>query len=76
MALALAQAAQGLPGLTALSMLGFALGYTALVFVAGVFGGELMQRVRGRSFEAPRAAAAALLVVAGVGFGVVGIAWF
>ena len=71
-----AATAQGLPGLTALSMLGFALGYTALVFVAGVFGGELMQRVRGRSFEAPRAAAAALLVVAGVGFGVVGIAWF
>lgn len=71
-----ASSAQGIPGLAVASMTGFAFGYTALVFVAGVFGGSLVARVRRRSFEAPRAAAAALLVVAGLGFAATGIAWF
>ena len=63
-------------GATVASMIGFALGYTALVFLAGVFGGAVVARVRERSFEAPRAAAAALLLVAGLGFAATGIAWF
>jgi len=71
-----ASGAQGIPGLSVLSMIGFALGYTALVFAAGVFGGALVARVRRHSFEAPRAAAAALLVVAGLGFAATGVAWF
>ncbi len=71
-----ASSAQGVPGLGAASMLGFALGYTALVFLGGVFGGQLFARMRRRSFEAPRAAAAALLLVAGVAFAATGIAWF
>ena len=71
-----ASSAQGIPGLAIASMTGFAFGYTALVFVAGVFGGSLVARVRRHSFEAPRAAAAALLLVAGLGFAATGIAWF
>ncbi len=71
-----ASSAQGLPGLGVATMLGFALGYTALVFVAGVFGGGLVARARQRSYAAPRAAAAALLLVAGAGFSATGIAWF
>lgn len=70
-----AAASQSVPGLTALSMAGFALGYTALVFVAGAFGGTLVERLRGRSFEAPRAASAALLLVAGAGFVASGVDW-
>jgi len=71
-----ASAAQSVPGLGVASMTGFALGYTALVFLAGVFGGSLVRRLRGRSFEAPRAAAAALLAVMGAAFVATGIAWF
>lgn len=71
-----AAAAQAVPGLSAAAMFGFALGYTALVFVAGVFGGTLVGRVRRRSFAAPRAVAAALLLVAGAGFAASGVAWF
>jgi cytochrome c-type biogenesis protein len=71
-----AASAQAIPGLAAVSMVGFALGYTALVFAGGVFGGTLARRLRRYSFEAPRAAAAALLLVAGVGFAVAGVAWF
>ena len=71
-----AAAAQGIPGLSVVSMLGFAAGYTALVFVAGVFGGSLVRRLRRRSFDAPRAAAAAVLIVAGLAFAAAGIAWF
>jgi cytochrome c-type biogenesis protein len=71
-----AASAQAVPGLGAASMLGFALGYTALVFAGGVFGGELVARLRRRSTEAPRAAAAALLLVAGVAFALAGVAWF
>ena len=71
-----AASARGLPGLGAVSMVGFALGYTALVFAAGVFGGGLVSRLRRRSFEAPRSAAGALLLVVGAGFAVVGVRWF
>ncbi len=71
-----AASAQQVPGLTAASMVAFAVGYTALVFVAGVFGGRLVGRLRRLSFEAPRAAAAALLLVAGAGFALAGLAWF
>ena len=71
-----AASAQAVPGLAAASMFGFALGYTALVFAAGVFGGSLVRRLRGQLFAAPRAAAAALLLVAGVGFAVSGFAWY
>ena len=71
-----ASSARAIPGLSVLSMVGFALGYTALVFAAGVFGGGLVRRLRQRSFEAPRAAAAALLLVLGAGFAAAGIVWF
>lgn len=54
----------------------FAVGYTSLVFAVGVFGGSLVKRLRLRSFAAPRAAAGALLLVAGVGFVISGLAWF
>ena len=57
-------------------MLGFALGYTALVFVGGVFGGGLVRGLRKRSYRAPRAVAGAMLVVIGVGFAVTGVTWF
>lgn len=75
-ALLAAAAAQGVPGLSATTMLAFSLGYTALVFAAGVLGGGLVGALRRRSFEAPRAAAAALLLVAGLGFGLSGALWF
>lgn len=71
-----AAGAQGVPGLGAASMATFALGYTAIVFVAGVFGGGLVQRLRGRSFTAPRAAAGALMLVVGTSVSITGIAWF
>jgi cytochrome c-type biogenesis protein len=71
-----AASAQAVPGLGAVSMVGFALGYTALVFAGGVFGGTLSRRLRRYSFEAPRAVAAALLIVAGLGFAASGLAWF
>ncbi len=71
-----AASAQAIAGLSVAAMLGFALGYTALVFVAGAFGGGLVQRLRARSFDAPRAAAGALLLVLGAGFAAAGIAWF
>ena len=71
-----AAAAQGVPGLGVASMASFAVGYTAIVFAAGVFGGNLVQRLRGRSFDAPRAAAGALMLVAGASLAVAGISWF
>lgn len=71
-----ASASRAVPGLSLASMVAFALGYTALVFVAGVFGGGLVARLRRRSFAAPRAAAAALLLVAGMAFLAGGVAWF
>lgn len=58
--------AKGTPGLGAGVMIAFGLGYTALVFVAGVFGGGLIGRLRQRSLVAPRAISAALLLVAGL----------
>ncbi len=75
-ALLAATSAQAIAGLSVVAMLGFALGYTALVFVGGVFGGGLVRGLRKRSYRAPRAAAGALLVVIGVGFAVTGVAWF
>lgn len=71
-----AAGAQSIPGLTAVSMAAFAVGYTALVFAAGVFGGGLLRRLRRRSFEAPRAVAAALLLVLGLAFAAAGASWF
>jgi cytochrome c-type biogenesis protein len=71
-----ASTAAGVPGLTVVSMLAFALGYTAIVFLAGVLGGNLVAGLRRRSFDAPRAAAGALLLVVGAGFATSGIAWF
>ena len=75
-ALLAASTAQAVPGLTIASMVGFALGYTALVFIAGVFGGKLVQRLKRTGFDAPRAAAGALLLVIGLGFVATGLAWF
>ena len=71
-----ASSAQAIPGLGVASMVGFALGYTALVFLGGVFGGGLVARMKQRSSAAPRAAAAALLLVSGVAFAAGGVAWF
>ena len=71
-----AAAAQGIPGLGVVSMASFALGYTAIVFAAGVFGGSLVQRLRGHSFAAPRAAAGALMLAAGASLAITGFAWF
>ncbi len=71
-----ASSAQGVAGLSVVTMLAFAVGYTALVFLAGVFGGGLVARLRRGSFEAPRAGAAALLLVIGASFVAAGIAWF
>lgn len=71
-----AAAAQGVPGLAAVSMLGFALGYTALVFAAGAFGGGLNDKLRGRSFAGPRAASAALLLAIGGAFLYGGLRWY
>ena len=44
-----AAAARGVRGLSVATMLGFALGYTTLVFAAGAFGGSLVGRLRRRS---------------------------
>lgn len=71
-----AAAAQALPGLGVVSMIAFSLGYTALVFTAGVFGGDAVGRLRTGSLDAPRAVAAAVLLVAGLGFAAQGALWF
>jgi cytochrome c-type biogenesis protein len=63
-------------GLGIISMASFSLGYTLLVFLGGVFGGGLAMRARQFSFAAPRAAAAALLLVAGMGCITAGAIWF
>lgn len=70
-----AAVASGRTGLPALTMFAFALGYTALVLAAGIFGGALLGRLRRRSFAAPRAASAALLLVAGGGLLWAGARW-
>ena len=49
----------------------FATGYTALVFVAGAFGGGLVLTLR---LAAPRAAAAALMIATGLALAS-GAAW-
>jgi len=71
-----AATAAGVPGLPVAAMIGFALGYTALVFVTGVFGASLLQRLPRTSLAAPRAAAAALLLVLGTAFTTLGVSWF
>ena len=71
-----AATATGVPGLPVVAMVGFSLGYTALVFVTGVFGAGLLQRLPRTSLAAPRAAASALLLVLGAVFSALGIAWF
>lgn len=70
-----AAAATGMPGLGAITMFGFALGYTALVFAAGVFGGSLVARLRALSFTGPRAASAALLLATGAALVWGGVQW-
>lgn len=70
-----ASGAQGVPGLAVVTMAAFAVGYTALVFAAGVSGGRLVGHVRGRA-RAVQAGAAAFLLVAGAGFLGSGVAWW
>lgn len=71
-----AAGSSGVLGLSAVTMVCFALGYTGLVFTAGVFGGSLVKHLKGRRFEAPRAAAGALLLALGLSLAVSGLAWF
>jgi cytochrome c-type biogenesis protein len=71
-----AAGSRGVLGLSAVTMVAFSLGYTGLVFAAGVFGGSVVKRLRLRRFDAPRAAAGALLLVLGLGFAASGFAWF
>lgn len=71
-----AAAANPAPGLSVLTMLAFSLGYTALVFFGGIFGGGLVATARQLNFAAPRAIAAGLLLACGLGFAWTGIAWF
>lgn len=75
-ALLAASTAVDLPGLRVVTVGAFALGYTALVFAAGVLGGALVGRLRTHSFEGARAGAAALLLAAGAGFAWAGWRWF
>jgi cytochrome c-type biogenesis protein len=75
-ALLAAAAAQSVPGLSVATMAGFSLGYTLLVFLGGVFGGRLVGLTKRIPFAAPRAAAAALLVVSGLAFAATGATWF
>jgi cytochrome c-type biogenesis protein len=75
-ALLAAAGSRGELGLSAVAMVAFALGYTGLVFAAGVWGGSVVGRLRRRSFDAPRAVAGALLLVLGLGFAASGFAWF
>lgn len=70
-----AAAAQSVSGLGIVTMLSFSLGYTMLVFLAGVFGGGVVAWARGLDMVAPRAAAAALLVVSGTTFVLSGAVW-
>lgn len=70
-----AAVASGRPGLPAATMFGFALGYTALILIAGVFGGALVGTLRRRSFAGPRAASAAAMLVMGAGLLWGGLRW-
>lgn len=69
-----AAGAQAVAGLSVATMAAFAVGYTALVFVAGVTGGRAGGRFR-RHAPAIQAGSAALLILAGVGFAVSGALW-
>lgn len=69
-----AAGSQSVPGLSVATMGSFAVGYTALVFVAGVAGGRATERFPGAS-RAVQATGAAILVVAGLGFVISGLAW-
>jgi hypothetical protein len=57
-------------------MIFFSLGYTLLVFLGGLFGGGLVAWASRLRLAAPRAAAAALLVVSGFTLALTGVAWF
>lgn len=70
-----AAGAQAIPGLALVTMVCFALGYTSLVFAAGVIGGGMRARP-GRHSSALEAGAAALLILAGIGFAASGLLWF
>lgn len=69
-------AAQAVAGLGVVAMLSFSLGYTMLVFLGGVFGGGLFSWIRRFDLQAPRAAAAALLIACGLTIGYAGAGWF
>ncbi len=69
-----AAGSQSVPGLSVATMGSFAVGYTALVFAAGVAGGRATERFR-RASRGVQATGAAVLVVAGVGFLLSGLAW-
>lgn len=69
-------AAQAVAGAGVVAMLSFSLGYTMLVFLGGVFGGGLFAWIRRFDLQAPRAAAAALLIACGITIGYAGADWF
>jgi cytochrome c-type biogenesis protein len=75
-ALLAAVAAHSVPGLGVATMISFSLGYTLLVFLGGLFGGGLVAWASRLRLAAPRAAAAALLVVSGFTLVLTGVAWF
>ncbi|MBA2565749.1 MAG: cytochrome C biogenesis protein CcdA [Gemmatimonadetes bacterium] len=70
-----AAAAPMLPGLSVATMVCFAIGYTALVFAAGV-GGAGTRAHFARQAAGLQAGAAALLFLAGLGFAISGLLWF
>ena len=71
-----AAAAHSVPGLGVATMISFSLGYTLLVFLGGLFGGGLVAWASRLRLEAPRAVAAALLIVSGFTLVLTGVAWF
>jgi hypothetical protein len=64
------------PGAWLLAAFALTLFCGVLVAVAGLAGGTLLRQLHYRSFRAPRAAAAALLLAASGGIAAVGWAWF
>ncbi len=70
-----AAGAQGVPGLSAVTMAAFAVGYTALVFAAGLVGGRATAGFR-RHSPSVQSISAAVLMVAGLGFAASGMLWF
>lgn len=71
-----AAAARSVPGLGVATMISFSFGYTLLVFLGGLFGGGLVAWASRLQLAAPRAAAAALLVAAGITLVLTGVSWF